>query len=365
MSEQQYSNLASSTLASAYTAGDTTLTLQSGTGSLFPVTGDFTVAIDSPPSFFLYCTARATDVITVNSSASEGTTAGNKPIGTTVTEVITAGVLNNIRSDMNKFGFDTSISSSGMHLGDRYDSIDQPYYYIYGTSGWRQFTSGTGSSGTSGISGSSGTSALGFTSGSSGTSGISGSSGTSGISGGGGSNTPSDLSSFAVFSTLDEGSSTILDLPHGYIQINSTATAVYGIEIPNPSLFSISALLNGISLSGEGAFGLFVGSSSSSKSIKIYQYDNPPSLNIQRDTGSSISSTPISTNIKFPWSSCWFKIDGDGTNIHFSYSVNGVNWVIFFTELYSDWVVAPTHYGVIVYAASSQGSVAVYNLLND
>jgi hypothetical protein len=190
MSEQQYSNLASSTLASVYTAGDTTLTLQSGTGSLFPVTGDFTVAIDSPPSFFLYCTARATDVITVNSSASEGTTAGNKPIGTTVTEVITAGVLNNIRNDMNKFGFDTSISSSGMHLGDRYDSIDQPYYYIYGTSGWRQFTSGTGSSGTSGVSGtsgtsgvsgSSGTSALGFTSG---TSGISGSSGTSGIGGG-------------------------------------------------------------------------------------------------------------------------------------------------------------------------------------
>lgn len=190
MSEQQYSNLSSSTLASVYTAGDTTLTLQSGTGSLFPVTGDFTVAIDSPPSFFLYCTARATDVITVNSSASEGTSASNKPIGTPVTQVITAGVLNNIRNDMNKFGFDTSISSSGMHLGDRYDSIDQPYYYIYGTSGWRQFTSGTGSSGTSGVSGtsgtsgvsgSSGTSALGFTSG---TSGISGSSGTSGIGGG-------------------------------------------------------------------------------------------------------------------------------------------------------------------------------------
>ena len=195
MAEQQYSNLASSILASAYTAGDTTLTLQSGTGSLFPVIGDFTVAIDSPPSFFLYCTARATDVITVNSSASEGTSASNEPIGTPVTQVITSGVLNNIRNDMNKFGLDADLSTSGMHLGDRYNDTDQSYYYIYGTSGWQQFTSGTGSSGTSGtsgvggssgtsgvggssgtsgVSGSSGTSALGFTSGTSGTSGISG-----------------------------------------------------------------------------------------------------------------------------------------------------------------------------------------------
>lgn len=73
MAVQQYTNLAASTLGSPYTAGDSSLTLSTGGGAVFPTSGNFTVGIGNPPTFFLQCTARSGDVLTVGTSATEGT----------------------------------------------------------------------------------------------------------------------------------------------------------------------------------------------------------------------------------------------------------------------------------------------------
>ncbi len=83
---QTYANNASSTLASGYTAGDSTISVQSGDGAKFPATG-------SPVAFYLKCTSRSTDTLTVSVTGQEGTSAANKASGTAVTHVITAAAL--------------------------------------------------------------------------------------------------------------------------------------------------------------------------------------------------------------------------------------------------------------------------------
>jgi hypothetical protein len=139
---QQYTNLASSTLASSYTAGGTTVTLASGDGAKFPTTGDFTIAVGQPPAFFLQCTSRTGDTLTVDTIATEGTTAANASSATVVTQVITAGVLDGIRSDQNQVGPYSSLPSSGMRKGDSYKCIDSPYEYVYNGSAWQAFVFG-------------------------------------------------------------------------------------------------------------------------------------------------------------------------------------------------------------------------------
>ncbi len=90
---QTYANNASSTLASGYTAGDSTITLAGGGGAAFPATGDFMLAMANPVLFYLKCTSRSTDVLTVTTSGQEGTSASNLSTGAAVNQVITAGSL--------------------------------------------------------------------------------------------------------------------------------------------------------------------------------------------------------------------------------------------------------------------------------
>ena len=97
---QTYSNNASSALASGYTAGDTTITVQAGHGAKFPATGDFMLAIDDPVAFYLKCTSRSTDTLTVSTTGQEGTTAANKASGKAVSHVITAGVMDALLANM-------------------------------------------------------------------------------------------------------------------------------------------------------------------------------------------------------------------------------------------------------------------------
>lgn len=142
MASQKYANLAQSTLASSYTAGNTTITVQPGDGALFPAAGDFTVAMDDPPKFFLKCTSRAGDVLTVSATGQEGTSAVNLTAPTKVTQVITAGVLDNFRSDISGVGTYANLPASGMKAGDRYICTDGPYSFVYTGSIWQAFACG-------------------------------------------------------------------------------------------------------------------------------------------------------------------------------------------------------------------------------
>lgn len=90
-------NLAQSILASGYTAGNSTITVQTGDGSKFSQPGNgknIVLAIGTPPQFFLEATAISSDTFTVNTSGFDGSTPVSVTASTPVTEVISVGVLN-------------------------------------------------------------------------------------------------------------------------------------------------------------------------------------------------------------------------------------------------------------------------------
>lgn len=105
-------NLAQSTLASGYTAGNTTITVQAGDGSKFdaPGSGDtIALAIGNPPQFFLKATAVSTDTFTVDTSGFDGSTAISVSASTPVTQVITAQVLRDLLANAYTSGLPLSI----------------------------------------------------------------------------------------------------------------------------------------------------------------------------------------------------------------------------------------------------------------
>lgn len=132
-------NLAQSSLASNYTAGATTITVQPGDGALFDV-APFVVAVGSPPAFFLKVTAVATDVFTVDTSGFDGSSVSNQSSGTAVTEVITAGVLADLLANAGNSitrGTYASLPGSGNNAGDMYLCTDSPYEFIWTGSIWQ------------------------------------------------------------------------------------------------------------------------------------------------------------------------------------------------------------------------------------
>lgn len=115
MAALQYKVGSQSTLLNAYTAGDTSIVLQTGDGAKFPSTGDFWVGFQDPPVFYLKCTARSGDTLTVTSSATDGTTASNQLAGTKITSTLTAAAYDQLKTDINPVlgtaSFDASAGS--------------------------------------------------------------------------------------------------------------------------------------------------------------------------------------------------------------------------------------------------------------
>lgn len=137
MADQKYTNLAQSILGANYTSGDSTLTVATGDGALFPSSGDFTIALDAPPAFFLKCTSRSGDVLTVTTSGQEGTATASKASGVRVSQVITAGVLDLIRSNMVTRDTYANLPSAGnKRAGDSFICTDAPYEFSHNGSIW-------------------------------------------------------------------------------------------------------------------------------------------------------------------------------------------------------------------------------------
>src|SRR5262245_20628057 len=90
---EQLVNRANSTLASAISAGATSLNVADG--SVFPSVGNFTIIIDGE---LFVCTARSGNTFTVT-GAQEGTVAAAHASGAAVTQVITNAVLRNLAID--------------------------------------------------------------------------------------------------------------------------------------------------------------------------------------------------------------------------------------------------------------------------
>ena len=139
---QQFANQAQTFLASAYTAGDPTISVVSG--AVFSPSGNFTIAMGNPVQFYLLCTGRSGNTLTVSATGQEGTAAANMAVGMTVTQVVTAASLTGLRTDAvtlaaNTTGYGTYAnlaSRTGMTAGSRYRCSDGPYEFIYDGSVW-------------------------------------------------------------------------------------------------------------------------------------------------------------------------------------------------------------------------------------
>ena len=126
-------NRAISSLASDVTDIATSWTLATGEGALFPTTGDFHVTCESE---IAKCTARSTDVLTVV-RAQEGTTAAAHITGKAVKLNITAGVIENVQTELTTHaGLTTGVHGVGAYnvakdlasisLAKAYLGTDQP-----------------------------------------------------------------------------------------------------------------------------------------------------------------------------------------------------------------------------------------------
>ena len=128
MSSQQFTNNASTTLGSAASAGDLTLTVAAGTGSEFPVLagGDYFVAtlwasgsITGVPNEIVHVSARVGDTMTVV-RGQEGTTAQAWNVGDTFALYPTAAFYNNIagadqiQAQIGNSAVDTGAANAGV-----------------------------------------------------------------------------------------------------------------------------------------------------------------------------------------------------------------------------------------------------------
>ncbi len=141
-----YSNNAFGTLASGYTAGASTITLQTGEGAAFPSSGDFMCAIANPVQFYLNCTSRSGDVLTVDTVGQEGTTATNQSSGTAVAQVITAGNLTDLLAAAGAVGSTTTGIYSALpgsaNTGDIYYCTDRLASFVYNGANWDMWYQG-------------------------------------------------------------------------------------------------------------------------------------------------------------------------------------------------------------------------------
>lgn len=128
-----YTNNASTTLASSIVAGDTSLTVASGQGALFPSpTGSnyFMCTLQSTSSSALEivkCTSRSSDTFTIV-RAQEGTSAAGFSAGDSVELRLTAGELGNIPqlTATNTFSGNQVLSGSSSNTAITVVNIDEP-----------------------------------------------------------------------------------------------------------------------------------------------------------------------------------------------------------------------------------------------
>lgn len=138
---EQFANNLSTTLNGAIDNAVTTVVITSATG--FPATGDFRILIDTE---IMKVTARSGTSLTVTRGA-EGTTAASHSDGATVTVILTADALVQLRQDafinalatISQSGAVSAIPAANTGAGILYFPTDRNVFYRSNGSVWRPF----------------------------------------------------------------------------------------------------------------------------------------------------------------------------------------------------------------------------------
>lgn len=144
MATEQYSNLASTLVGTGgYSLGSGSL-LVGSTGSPFPASPQFRVAIADSSTLAVKVILLVTAITDATHFAvtAEGTDA-NANAGDLVYGVISAGALDQIRSDVHQYGTYASLpSTTGQKAGNRYKCTDTAFDFIFTGSVWAPYYSG-------------------------------------------------------------------------------------------------------------------------------------------------------------------------------------------------------------------------------
>ena len=308
---QQFANQAQSTLTSAYTAGDTSIYVTNG--AVYPSTGNFTLAMGYPVQFYIVCTAISGNTLTVTTTGQEGTSTANLAIGSVVTQVVTAGVLSGFRTEIvGGLGTYASLPATVGYVGSRYKCTDSKLEFISNGSAWVPFVLGS----------------------------------------------QVTLPNNSLFSWVNQGSAAIVDVGKIFISTpnasgdnwrirkKSLPSAPYTIEIG----FSILSLPTqyaeaGLCLidSGSGKLvGWCVQYVGSTTVLTVTNMNSPTSYSA---TNWSSSTGVITANLVF------LKLYDDNTNRHYSWSLDGINWLEFFSHSSTTFITA----NAVGFFVSSEG----------
>lgn len=331
MATEQLANAAQSTLASNYTAGNTTLSLHTGDGSKFPSTGNFMVALNDPADFYLQCTSRSGDTLTVSSTGQEGTVAVNESSGTKVTLIQTAASIQRYTGQFCLTDLIANLPAAGV-LGRHFYPQDSVYDVLRDNgSSWDYFFRGAKVTPPGGLS----------------------------------------------WSFNNQGSSTATQQTNGVLTLNSpsngAADSIRSYEIAAPGtpwkrIFRFRPFIGAQNFNGAG---LLLRESSSGKIIAYnFQYDDTGTLNSQRPlrwlrvsyytNTTTFNATLFQTHAAIHQPEAMLRLGDDGTTITFEHSNDeGVTWFQDYSEARgAHFTTAPNKVGLAVNPNNASGSWA-------
>ena len=135
MAEQIWNNPTTPTTLSANITSTSATSCTVNSATNYPTTGNFRIQIDSE---LMEVTAVSGTTFTIV-RGTENTIAATHSSGATVNIVLTQAAILGLRSDLDQVGTYASLPTSGMNQGDRYQATDCPMHAIYNGAAWQWF----------------------------------------------------------------------------------------------------------------------------------------------------------------------------------------------------------------------------------
>lgn len=171
------------------------------------------------------------------------------------------------------------------------------------------------------------------------------------------------------FSWINQGGATAANATFGPMtliapQDSSTEVRFYGESVPGSPWTGTSQVTMGMASSSYHYAGVAVTDGTKFSIFVFLDNGSVPYLSIQRwNTYSSYGSTPFSIPIQILSPSIFFRINDDGTNVNYQYSIDGStnSWVTVYSEARTDYLTA-TEYGYALNAENGSNGPAVMDV---
>jgi len=288
---EQFANNASSALNGAINNSVTSLVVTSASG--FPVAGNFRILIDSE---LILVGAISGSTLSSLTRGVEGTSAANHSNGATVTHVLTSAAIQQFRADTNASGTHAARPAAG-YAGRLYFETDTNLLYQDNGSSWAQWSP----------------------------------------------QQPSHLTTIlqkpvlANFSIINQGGATIADSSAGIVIADNASNDNWRMAVqavpstPYSFVFLLAIYLQPLNYNQAGV--IFRDSSTGKLQVFTLRLVNGPITIVVNNFSSptAFAAAPASVPNNFGSGLWFFKVRDDGTNVTYSFGIDGVNWSQIYT----------------------------------